>query len=210
MLPTYKGNILLLIGSVQFIVLSILSMSLYVGGYDFWGMAFSGLGAITVDGVSNMTSAILFAISVIVAGVFSFICWYGGFKTEGRLSLVTTASMLLSVSLIGIGITPGGIDVAPWGPLSVAHSVFVVTLLLSSIVVISIYVRSSYSIGGWYDRSMVPLMILLIITVIYTIVLFYSTITNDHQGFAVGIVIQKFVIYGLFAFFLAMYAGWIR
>lgn len=110
-------QILLFLGSFQFLLLSTLAMIYYTGGsawnrdargYDFFRNCFSDLGMIITYGeVPNYVSANLFNLSLIIAGAFILFFWIINFLLTEKNSVKSYVSLVCGVlnglSFIGIG-----------------------------------------------------------------------------------------------------------
>jgi len=76
MLSLKRISILCIIfAGIQFIIITILIMIIYPGGYSFWGNSFSQLGQTTANGQSNITGYILFATTCIITAFLTIPFW---------------------------------------------------------------------------------------------------------------------------------------
>ena len=68
----YLGAFLGMIGGIQFIIITIIAMIIYPGGYSFWENYFSELGTTVsvTNGQPNTTGYIMFAIVCTVSAIF--------------------------------------------------------------------------------------------------------------------------------------------
>jgi len=111
------SQIILIIGCLQFLVLSTLAMIFYTGGsawdrsvrgYDFFKNCFSDLGMIITYGeVPNYLSATLFNLSLILSGSFILFFWLINFILTQDKNIEAYVSffggLLIGISFIGIG-----------------------------------------------------------------------------------------------------------
>ncbi len=130
-----KAVLMLFLSSLVYLILIFVAMALYTGGtrdnplfpgYSFWGNTLSDSGRLIAwSGSSNITSMIIFSLSLIIYGVF-YIPFYLSVSdslSEGKLEKLSSKigaifGILFSISLIGIAFTPADI-------LNIYHMIFV-------------------------------------------------------------------------------------
>ncbi len=130
-----KAVLMLFLSSFVYLILIFVAMALYTGGtrdnplfpgYSFWGNTLSDSGRLIAwSGSSNITSMIIFSLSLIIYGVF-YIPFYLSVSdslSEGKRENLSSKigaifGILFSISLIGIAFTPADI-------LNIYHMIFV-------------------------------------------------------------------------------------
>ena len=109
-----KVCIITVIGTSQFLLLTILAMIFYPGGYSFWDYHFSDLGReITISGKENGLSKILWSTTVLITSIsliFFFIMMMTLFRenvVEQILSYIVSLLGVISMPLLaGVGLYP--------------------------------------------------------------------------------------------------------
>ena len=116
------SSMLAIIAGTQFIILTIVAMLIYPGGYSFWDNFFSHLGyTVSVNnGQPSLPSYILFAITCTIAGVFliPFWCTMNSMFRKTTLErylgfLGTLLGLLASPNLALLAIFPGNLLFTP-------------------------------------------------------------------------------------------------
>ena len=114
----YLGCFFGIIGCIQFIIITIIAMLFYPGGYSFWNNFFSHLGFTKSanNGQPNTISSLLFIITMILGGIFFIPFWLSIrtiFTETKRLRYTTwfgTILGLISCPLLAmVALIPGDI-----------------------------------------------------------------------------------------------------
>lgn len=168
-LKSWKGIfcVLSVIGALQFIIITIIAMILYPGGYLFFEYTFSYLGTtVAENGASNLVSRNLFICTCTIAAVLLDTFWivmptlFSKKRSTKYLSLVASiCGIVSSPFLILLAIIPGDIDL---GGHLLATNVFFL-LFAASIIIdsIAIFLNNDYqNIYGWVGIAFAVLIIL--------------------------------------------------
>ena len=114
----YLGCFLGIIGCLQFIIITIIAMLFYPGGYSFWDNFFSHLGFIKSanNGQPNTISFILFITTMTIAAIFFIPFWLSIrtiFTETKKLRYTSWIGTIIGLSscpfVILIALTPGDI-----------------------------------------------------------------------------------------------------
>ena len=199
--------IFIMVGSLQFIVLTLIAMVYYKGGtyidpttpnYLFWNNLFSDLGrTIAHSGLTNRISFTIFTITLLIWG-FSHIPFYIAFpfifrenKKQKQLSKTgSILGVLTGISYMGIALTPSDI-------LNDAHNFFVLMAFSSifiSIIIYSIVIYHNKSYSNFYSYVLV---ISAIILTIFYISLLLMQDKSIQIGLFIQVVGQKIAMYTL-------------
>lgn len=168
-LRSWKGIFCLLsaIGAIQFIIITIIAMIFYPGGYLFFEYTFSYLGTtLAENGASNLISRTLFIIACTIAAVLLDPFWiamptqFSEKKSTKYLSLLASLCGLVSSPfLIFLAVIPGDID---FGGHILATNVFFL-LFAAAIIIDSIAILLSkeyQNIYGWVGIAFAVFIIL--------------------------------------------------
>jgi hypothetical protein len=199
--------VFLIIGSLQFIILTIIAMFFYQGGtyinsstskYLFWNNFFSDLGrTIAHSGISNKISFILFTTTMVIWGMSQipfFMAILNFFKQD---KLMTQLSLGGSILGIIAGISYIGIAFTPSDTLNEAHNLFVLLAFSSIFLSIIIYSITIYHNENYSDYFSYTLAIAASILTIYYIVLFIFPKNTTQEGLVIHVIGQKIAVYTL-------------
>jgi hypothetical protein len=211
--------ILIMGGSVQFIILTFVAMFYYKGGtyidkttsyYLFWNNFFSDLGrTVAHSGLPNRISFIIFTITLLIWG-FSHIPFYIAFsfifnenKNQKQLSKVGSfLAILAGISYMGIALTPSDI-------LNDAHNFFVIIAFSSIFLCIIIYSIVIYDNESYSNFYSYVLIISAIILAVFYISLLLMPNKSIEAGLFVQVVGQKIAMYTLLiSGFIQGYGAW--
>jgi len=211
--------IFIMVGSLQFIILTLIAMVYYKGGtyidqstsgYLFWNNLFSDLGrTIAHSGLTNRISFIIFTVTLLVWG-FSHIPFYVAFsfilrenKKQKQLSKAgSILGVLTGISYMGIALTPSDI-------LNDAHNFFVLMAFSSifvSIIIYSIVIYHNKSYSNFYSY-------VLVISAIILALFYISLLLMPDKSIQIELFIQvlgqKIAMYTLLiSGFIQGYGAW--
>jgi len=211
--------IFIMVGSLQFIVLTLIAMFYYKGGtyidqstsgYLFWNNLFSDLGrTIAHSGLTNRISFIIFTVTLLIWG-FSHIPFYITFsfilrenKKQKQLSKAgSILGVLTGISYMGIALTPSDI-------LNDAHNFFVLMAFSSifvSIIIYSIVIYHNKSYSNFYSY-------VLVISAIILALFYISLLLMPDKSIQIELFIQvlgqKIAMYTLLiSGFIQGYGAW--
>lgn len=199
--------IFLILGCIQFIILTIIAMFFYKGGtyinpstshYLFWYNYFSDLGRIFAhSGVSNIISSIIFIITLALWGV-SQILFYIAFP-----KFFTYSKKLKKLSIAGsmFGIFTGvffiGIAFAPSDILGLIHDLFVVLGLGSIFLCLILYSLAIFQNDNYPNFYAKILTISIIILSVYYLSFFFVQTSDNSIRLLVAATGQKIMMYTL-------------
>jgi len=211
--------IFIMVGSLQFIILTLIAMFYYKGGtyidqttssYLLWNNFFSDLGrTIAHSGLNNRTSFLIFTVTLLIWGL-SHIPFYSALssnfrenKKQKQLSEVGSfLGILTGISYMGIALTPSDI-------LNDTHSIFVLIAFSSiffSIIIYSIVFYHNQLFPRFYSYI---LIISAFILAIYYTFLFLVPDTTTPTGLFIHVVGQKIAVYTLLmSGFIQGYGAW--
>lgn len=201
------GYIIIIIGSVQFIVLTIIAMFFYKGGnyvnpstsyYLFWYNYFSDLGRfIAHSGVSNIISSILFIITLALWGISHipfYIAFPSFFKNSKKLKKLSSAGSIFGVftgaSYVVIAFTPSDI-------LGFIHDIFVVLAFGSIFLCLILYSFTIFQDNNYPNFYAIILVISAIVLGIYYLSFFFVQTSDNSIKLLVAATGQKIMIYTL-------------
>jgi len=188
------------IGATQFLIVTIIAMFFYPGGYSFWTDHFSTLGLIysysssTLPLIPNTISFILFVITLTIAGITFIPLWVilpSCFNEKKQLKILSWIASILgiisSIFFIGIGALPA--DVFPFEHVNAAVGFFsfitIAVFLFSLTIILNDKFSKNYAYIG------------LIVTVFGA--LYSSGLATGIFGGMFGVmdaILQKFTVYG--------------
>jgi hypothetical protein len=183
----------LIVGIVQFILLTALAMLLYRGGdaeeemyFNFWFDALSVLGSVTdPSGGPLGASTILFDASLAILGASLVMYWaYASIKGRKVRSLRRAFGMASSVAIIGTALTPSDV-------MSVAHATFVYAWLVFFTAAISLEL---------HERPGLVLGIFEVFSIVYIVSVMVSGFVPSFQP--VSAFMQKFMVIGILAWYI--------
>jgi len=188
-----------------FIILTLVAMLFYPGGtvtdpttqgYLFFQNFFSDLGrTIARDGQANYPSAILFFISMFMAGlalvIFSVI--YTGFFTRSRAARITSHigaafGVLSGLCFIGVAFTPANL-------LSTAHVQFVLWAFRLFPLVAGFFAAAILLEPGFPRRYALVLIGFTILLILYLLLLTQGPSPRTPQGLVIQATGQKIIAY---------------
>ena len=198
--------LLIIIGCIQFIILTAIAMIFYQGGtyinpltshYDFWYNVFSDLGRTTAhSGDSNVVSFIIFTFTLSLWGILQipfYIAFPSFFKNSNGVNKFSIAGSLIGilngVFYVGIAFTPSDI-------LNPLHEIFVV------IGFSSIFLSNFLYFMVIFKNNEYPKFYATILAISATIIGIYSVVILifDNQtpaGLLIYVIGQKIMIYYL-------------
>jgi len=198
-------RILTIIGTVQFVILTVLAMVFYPGGtatdsttvgYSFTQNFFSDLGGTkTHSGASNTISLVLFFIALTTIGILfiPYLISLPGIFTNSRLAryicyVGSTIGVFSAICYIGIAFTPW--DIAREG------HIFFVKLAFTSIVPVALcYTTSMLLEQGFPKRYAFVFIVFTAILVAYAWLMFNIPVMLSPEGINIQAVGQKIVVY---------------
>jgi hypothetical protein len=190
MMKRMTPRVFLVLGIVQFTILISISMSIYRdmdgNGFDFWLDVLSDLSW------NGTAAAILFSIAMVFLGSSIIIYWFANRNSPN--SLFGAGS---GIGLVGIGLSPGGFGIAAFGPISIAHSIFVIILTTSLIIAMFMEYKALQRMRKPYWE---------ITAILYYISLFYfiALLTSLALPFLhpLSTILQKFMMFGMLFWYL--------
>lgn len=199
------SSYLIMIGCVQFIILSTIAMFFYQGGtyidsstisYVFWGNYFSDLGRIVAhSGVSNTVSFILFLIALSLLGITQipfYISFPRFFKTSKRLKRLSIMGSIFgiinSILYVGIAFTPTDV-------ISFLHEIFVVIAFSSIFFSYMVYSLVIYKDKNYPNFFALILCVSAVIIGVYAISIVLAQSITTPVGLFIHVFGQKIMIY---------------
>ncbi|MFW9878525.1 MAG: hypothetical protein ACFFG0_36045 [Candidatus Thorarchaeota archaeon] len=199
--------VLIIVGNVQFIILTIIAMFFYKGGtyidnstqaYLFWYNYFSDLGrTVAHSGIPNIVSWILFTVALSLWGILqipffiAFPHFFSSSKNLRMLSLIgSTFGVFAGVCYIGIAFTPSNL-LDNW------HDIFVFlgfgSIFLSNILYsVVIFLKKDYS--KFYAKI---LIISVVILSTYFLILAFTRNINIATKLFICVLGQKLMMYSI-------------
>ncbi|NHI93888.1 MAG: hypothetical protein EAX96_15475 [Candidatus Lokiarchaeota archaeon] len=177
--PKKLGILICIIGGIQFIVVTLIAMFFYPGGYNFFFNYFSTLGVTvtspthTLPNVPNVISFIMFFMAIIIAGIVIipfFIIIRTLFKDEKKMNIIAWIGSIVGIIsapfLMGVAIFPGNLFPGPTGLHSIsAKSFFIIFALAIIIYSVAILLNKNYP-NGYAIFS----MIIAVVAIAYAII----------------------------------------
>jgi len=221
-LKDWKANscIFIIIGGMQFIVLTILAMFFYTGGtnvdssspgYNFWYNFFSDLGMTkSHSGKSNIISYVLFTIALTIVGVsiIPFLLTLASFYIRASmmqklLSIIATIIGIISaICFIGIAFSPADLYLE-------AHGNFVRLAFFSILIVVLIYSFLLITDKNYPNKYAFVFVIASGFICYLVILQFLNVPYNTPTGLALRVVSQKIVVYSsIISFSIQGYGVW--
>jgi hypothetical membrane protein len=191
--------IVIVLGIVQFFLLTFVAALLYPGGFDYLGYFFSDLGAVNAkNGEPNLISSALFSIALVAVAITLIPFWliirslFTKSKLERILSMLGSALGLIALPfLIGVAISPIDTQLETHIFMTlIFFSLFVLATLLYSIAVILNRDYSYYS--GIVGLVLFGVSILILVDPLATYVAFLQTIVL--YGYFAWVLIQTFLV----------------
>jgi hypothetical protein len=192
--------IVIIIGAVQFFLLTFVAAMLYPGGFDYVGYFFSDLGAERArNGELNSISSALFSTALVVVAITLIPFWLVVHSPFAKSKLGKVLSMLGSTLgliafpfLIGIAISP--IDTQLETHILVTlifFSLFVSATLLYSVAVILNHDYPNYS--GIYGLVLFAVSMVILVDPLAPYVAFLQTIVL--HGYFAWVLVQTFLVW---------------
>jgi hypothetical protein len=198
-------SIITIVGSALFLILTIIAMITYPGGttsnyyetrYIFLRNYFSDLGRFTTfQGESNLTTMILFAISLTIVGI-ALISYFSVLPIIFRdnkpafvLSLISSINgFICAVFYVGIGYFP--YDLYLTIHTNFVYIAFTGSLLTIFLGMIAIFLKKDYpNLYAWFY------LVFLLILVGYLIILYAGPSSESDFGLYIQVVGQKVIVY---------------
>ena len=199
--------ILMIVGSIQFIILTFIAMIFYEGGtyidssttgYLFWHNYFSDLGrTVAHSGIANEISFILFTIALTLWGLSHvpfFTAFSSFFKNDDGLKKITIAGSILGILT---GIFYVGIAFTPSDLLDPMHDLFVVMAFSSIFLCIILYSFAIFENENYPNFYAIILAISVMILSIYYLLLLLNPGDGTSEVLFIHVVGQKVMIYTL-------------
>ncbi|MFX0187775.1 MAG: hypothetical protein ACFE8A_08570 [Candidatus Hodarchaeota archaeon] len=197
--------IFLMIGCVQYIILTTIAMFFYAGGtiinpnasgYSFWHNFFSDLGRTRAhSGKSNTISYVIFTITfcILATSLISFLLAFPKFFKE------TTKEKALSLigSIIGIftGILLIAVALTPWDLYSYEHLMLVLISGISGLFAIIAYLIAEFLNKQIPNKYAYILLVYAIVFGVYVILLFAGIDISTSEGLMIQATMQKIMFY---------------
>ena len=211
--------IFMIIGCIQFFILTILAMIFYAGGtgtdpnnpgYSFWSNFFSDTGRVKAwSGRNNTISYIIFTISLSIIGIslIIFIIAFQRFfnikKIEKILSIFGSITGLIS------GILHVGIAFTPWDLYYDYHVMFVKLAFSSALLTAILYTIVIFLNKEYPKQSMYVFLAFVFILGVYLGILFMGPNINTTEGLTIQATAQKIVDYSFITCLLFQsYQAW--
>jgi len=191
--------IVIVLGIVQFFLLTFVAALLYPGGFDYLGYFFSDLGAVNAkNGEPNIISSALFSIALVAVAITLIPFWliirslFTKSKLERILSMLGSGLGLIALPfLIGVAISPIDTQLETHILMTlIFFSLFVLATLLYSIVAILNPDYPNYS--GIVGLVLFGVSTLILIDPLATYVAFLQTIVL--YGYFAWVLIQTFLV----------------
>ncbi|MFX1500097.1 MAG: hypothetical protein ACFFDH_03935 [Promethearchaeota archaeon] len=203
----YRAFIIVIFGSVQFIILTFIAMFFYKGGtyinsstshYIFWYNYFSDLGRyISHSGVLNLVSFILFTTTLALWGIsqipfyIAFLRFFIESKNLKKIAYISSIfGVLTGIYYVGIAFTPSDL-------IDNLHDLFVFLGFSSIFICMSLYSIVIYKVEKYPNFYANILIISTIILGIYFTTLFLIQNINLTTRLIISVVGQKIMIYTL-------------
>lgn len=212
---------LVMIGCLQFVLLTFTAMLVYPGGthsdptttrYSFLKNFFSDLGITkTFTGEPNLASSLLFTIALTLAGLalviffVDFPRFFSSVKAGKWLSIVGSIPGVISgLSFMGVAFTPGNL----YGNL---HKLFVQVAFVFFFVAVLFYIPAIF-LHRTYPKSYAWVLVAFaIILGVYIWLLFYGPSISTPNGLVIQATGQKIVVYAaILSMLIQGYGAWRR
>jgi hypothetical protein len=208
-----------MIGCIQFVLLTFIAMLVYPGGthgdptttsYSFFKNFFSDLGITkTFTGEPNLASSVLFFIALTLAGLglaaffIDFPRFLSNIKVGKWLSIIGSFPGVISgLSFVGVAFAPGNL----YGNL---HKLFVQVAFLSFFVAVLFYIPALF-LYRTYPKAYAWIFVAFAIVLgVYIWLLFYGPSISTPNGLIIQATGQKIVVYAAILSMLAQgYGAW--
>jgi hypothetical protein len=198
-----------MIGSVQFVVLSLTAMVFYPSGYSFFSDPLSQLGFTRIEGESNLISSILFNPSMLLVGISvallfpSMLPFFTETLVEKWFSLAGSIFAFFSgIAMCGAALTPGDIHFE-------AHVAFAPFTFLFGILMILFFSVPMYLNKDYPRQYFLVAIIYVIIMVICLVLLFIGPSYDTPIGVVFQTTTQKIAIFSeIITLFLLSYGAY--
>jgi len=208
-----------IVGSCQYIVLTIIAMFLYAGGtldnpnqkgYSFFYNFFSDLGRTTNHlGEPNTISWFLFTISAIVVGITMivfYLSWTYLFKDSEKSNNISKIGSIFG-SIAGLSFI--GVAFTPYDLLLDLHIQFVQLGFLFTFLGISIYSLLLFMHSTYPKVFSYALMVQSLLSFLFLLLLFFGPTAESSTGLFIQVVGQKIIIYAMATSYIIQgYGAW--
>ena len=193
------GFFVIVLGVVQFFLLTFVAALLYPGGFDYFGYFFSDLGAVMAkNGEPNFASSALFSIAIVAVAVTLIPFWlvirslFVKSKLERILSMLGSVLGLISFPfLIGVAVFPMDTQLGNHILMTlIFFSLFVLATLIYSIV--ALLNRDYPNCLGMIGLVLFGVSTLILVDPLATYVAFLQTIVL--YGYFVWVLLQTFFV----------------
>jgi hypothetical protein len=178
------------IGSIQWIIITLIATQFYPGGYDFINQYFSDLGStVSINSSPNTISRFLFVLTFIIGAIALIPFWIA-------IATLFTKNIFINVlsrvgSVLGLASTPLLIALAiyPKDTQEFAHSIFASIALLLFAIAIIVYSVAILLNPDYHKIYAAIGIVISIVIVLYGFFGFFSEI---------DVIMQKIVVYSFF------------
>ena len=193
------GFFVIVLGVVQFFLLTFVAALIYPGGFDYFGYFFSDLGALMAkNGEPNLASSALFSIAIVAVAITLIPFWlivrspFLKSKLERILSMLGSVLGLISIPfLIGVAIFPMDTQLENHIHMTlIFFSLFVLATLIYSVV--AILNRNYPNYLGIIGLVLFGVSTLIIVDPLATYVAFLQTIVL--YGYFAWVLLQTFFV----------------
>jgi len=189
-----KACFLAELGGIGFIIITLIAMIFYPGGYSFFGNYFSDLGTFYVDGIPNPVSRVLFIIACTWAGLSLILFWIPLitlFKQDKKTKIISSIG-----SVLGLISSPFLILLSVYGYDLFPSEHFYTTMLYFLFFALAILV---YTLAILINKEYPHRKLSGIVSSVFSIILiFYVFSFFRVYSFGVfGALVQKLIVYGL-------------
>ena len=211
--------IFVIIGSIQYIILTALAMYFYTGGtisnpdspgYNFWANLFSDLSRTkALSGKSNLISYVITTISgcILACSLLAFVINFPSFfKDKNREKQLSDAVFMLGIiTVVLMFIT----FLTPWDIYKSIHLTFAAAYSVCGIIVLILCSAIIYLNENYPNRYAHILVIYSIFAIVYTLLLIISPNLNTTEGIVFHATMQKISMYMFLTCFIVQgYGAW--
>ncbi len=182
-------------GCMYFLIITILAMFFYPGGYNFFTNFFSHLGLTQVNGMPNPVSFLMFTSAVVIAGslLVPFFITIPKHVADNKFKKVlawatTSFGVIVAIAYIGIGLAPTDIN----GP---AHGWCVLIAFTGTFPVILVYAILIFLKKGIPKYVPYTFMFFTVMIFAYILLMFFGPSRETLEGLVINVVGQKIIIY---------------